>query len=213
MPDDGRSKRAEAAREARREQILASSLKTFAQRGYYQTSVTDLVSAAGVARGTFYLYFDSKSAIFLELLDELLVRLRASVARVDRSAGSPPMEAQLHAIVLRLLEALTSNRDLTRVVFREAVGLDDEVDARLRAFYGSLRGFVVHALDLGVAMGVVREGLDRGVTAAAIVGSLRGVVTTYVVESDAPFDGQAVASAIVDLTMRGIIVADPADSA
>jgi AcrR family transcriptional regulator len=61
---DGRVRRGHETREARRAQILESALTVFATKGYHETSVTDLVDAAGVARGTFYLYFDSKEAIF-----------------------------------------------------------------------------------------------------------------------------------------------------
>ncbi len=117
---DGRTVRAERVREQRRRQILDSSLRVFSERGYWNTSITDLVRAAGVARGTFYLYFDSKSAIFLDLLEELLVRVRRAVTGVNPSTGSS-VEAQLEIVVHQLLETLSQNQHLTRIVFREAV--------------------------------------------------------------------------------------------
>ncbi len=40
----------------------------FAAKGYHGTRISDIIDAAGIARGTFYLYFESKSAIFLELI-------------------------------------------------------------------------------------------------------------------------------------------------
>ena len=67
---DARTKRAEAMRESRRAHILHTALEVFATNGYHQTRVSDIIEAAGIARGTFYLYFESKSAIFLELLEQ-----------------------------------------------------------------------------------------------------------------------------------------------
>ena len=61
---DGRVARAEKARVERRAALLSTARQVFAQHGYHSTSIDDLIDAAGVARGTFYLYFESKRAIF-----------------------------------------------------------------------------------------------------------------------------------------------------
>ena len=71
-PLDGRILRANARREHRRALILDSAVETFSTKGYHQTRVADIIKSAGIARGTFYLYFESKNAIFLELLEGLL---------------------------------------------------------------------------------------------------------------------------------------------
>ena len=200
---DGRTARAERNRELRRRQILDSSLAVFASQGYWSTSITDLVKAAGVARGTFYLYFDSKQAIFLDLLDELVGRLRGVVHGVDPTAGAT-VEAQLQAIVSKVLQTTAENRHLTRIVFREAVGLDADVEARMTAFYDELRAYLRHTLELGAALGFVRAGLDRETTAACILGALRGVVLRYVVDHDEAFDPDEVAGAVVDFALGGV---------
>jgi AcrR family transcriptional regulator len=41
----------------RKQQILEASARVFAQKGYFAASVSDIIEEAGVARGTFYLYF------------------------------------------------------------------------------------------------------------------------------------------------------------
>jgi len=202
--EDGRVRRGQETREARRAQILESALRVFAEKGYHSASVTDLVDAAGVARGTFYLYFDSKEAIFLELLDDLWSHLRANLVGVDLARGAASMEGQLHAIVVRLLRTLVDNRRLTRIIFREAVGLHATVDDRLKAFDDELHGWVARSLALGAALGAVRA-VDAELGATAIVGSLREVVYRYVVRSDDPIDLDAVATALLDHHLRGLL--------
>lgn len=203
MSEDGRSKRAQETREARREQILEAALQVFAVQGYHGASITDLVAAAGVARGTFYLYFDSKDAVFRELLDELLAHLRANVVGIDVSADAPPFEAQLEATVVRILKTVESNRALTRIIFREAVGLDAQVEGRMRAFDESLTGFVARSLDAGAAIGLVHAP-DPEILAACILGTLRGVVERYVVEGDGPVDVHRIARVVVGYALRGV---------
>lgn len=200
---DGRTRRAQETREARRAQILESALQVFSERGYHGASVSDLVAAAGVARGTFYLYFDSKDAVFRELLDELLAHLRSNVVGVDMSPGARPFEEQLVETVARILRTVENNRALTRIIFREAVGLDAAVDARMHAFYDSLAGFIGSALDLGARLGLVRA-LDVDVVATCILGSLRGVVERYVVDTEEPLDVDRVARVVVNHSLHGV---------
>ncbi len=204
---DGRTKRAEAVREQRRAQILDAALRVFAEKGYHGTAVSDVVKAAGVARGTFYSYFDSKDAIFLELLDGLLHTLRNSVHGVERGPKAADTEAQLRQIVAGVLHTAKHNRPLTRIIFREAVGLDEDVDARLNQFYGELRLYLGAALTLGAQVGMTRSVVDTEVAATCILGSLRAVVQRYIVESDADLDIDGLARAVVDFNLRGLMPA------
>ena len=203
---DGRTRRAQESREARRSAILEASAAVFAQHGYHKTSITELVQAAGVARGTFYLYFESKEEIFLALLDELLVHLRANVIGVDLRPGAAPMVTQLVGIVARILRTLVDNRPLTRIIFREAVALDAAVDARLAAFYAELHGWLARSLEVGREMGAVRP-VDANLAATCIVGCFRGVVQSLIVESDATFDVDAVAQGVLGFALHGVGVA------
>lgn len=202
--EDGRVRRAQESREARRLQIKQTALSVFADAGYHATSVSDLVAAAGVARGTFYLYFDSKDAIFLELLDDLTAQLRARIVGVDLSAGAAPLAEQLERTVARLLQATIDNRPLTRIIFREAVGLHAPVDERLRAFDDDLHAYVVRSIAVAQQMDAVRE-LDPAVSAACVVGSVRELVNRLVVSSDAAVDVQAVAAALVAHHLVGLV--------
>jgi AcrR family transcriptional regulator len=202
--DDGRVRRGQESREARRLQIKESALRVFSAKGYHETSVSDLVDAAGVARGTFYLYFDSKEAIFLELLDDLTTHLRANIVGIDTSKGAASMEEQLHATVVRILRTAVENQPLTRIIFREAVGLNAVVDARLRRFDAELQGYVARSLELGTALGVIRT-TDAEIEAACIVGAVREIVHRYVVGSDGPVDLDRLARATIGQHLRGLL--------
>jgi len=201
---DGRVLRGQATRASRTAQIKEAALQVFAEQGYHATSVTDLVKAAGVARGTFYLYFESKDALFLELLDDLIDELRAGIKGVDPSPGQPTVREQLPRVVHRVLHAVDANRALTRILFREAIGLDAAVDARLARFNESIHGYVLRALALGKAMRVVRDDVDDDVAATCIVGSVRYVVQQHIVGADAEPDLERLARGIVAVHLDGL---------
>src|SRR6202171_5431823 len=62
--------------EATRQKVLEAAETVFGEKGYHGASVTEITRAAGVAQGTFYLYFKGKKEIFLDLVDDLGGQLR-----------------------------------------------------------------------------------------------------------------------------------------
>lgn len=58
--------------EEKYDKILQASIKVISEKGYESTSITDIVKIAGIAQGTFYLYFPSKSALIPAIADHLL---------------------------------------------------------------------------------------------------------------------------------------------
>src|SRR5262249_46104444 len=94
---DGRAsmpKIAEQTRAARRDQIVAAALACFAPTGYYATTMADVAAQAGVSKGTPYLYFESKQALFLALHEEwgcgLADRVNAAIAALPETGRRSP---------------------------------------------------------------------------------------------------------------------------
>src|SRR5260370_12498715 len=75
---------AEEARAARRDQIIAAAAECFARSGYHVTTMADIAETAGVSKGTPYLYFPGKEALFIALYEEWDCGL---AARVDAATG------------------------------------------------------------------------------------------------------------------------------
>src|SRR5438046_10621848 len=73
-----------AARDERRQQLIDAAKDVFAKKGYHAATVDDITRAAGVAKGTFYLYFGEKREVYYELVRtflQLVKDIGASVAR------------------------------------------------------------------------------------------------------------------------------------
>lgn len=66
--------------EATRRRILEAAEQVFAEHGYHEASIVKVTEEAGVALGTFYLYFDSKQAVFEALVIDLNTRVRQSMS-------------------------------------------------------------------------------------------------------------------------------------
>lgn len=112
--------------EARREQILAAARARFLADGYVATPISAIVAAAGVAQGTFYLYFESKQALLTELRREVLRDYEQALADVAARPG--PADARLVDAIVAIAAAVVRHRELI-AVFRAA----DRVEATERA--------------------------------------------------------------------------------
>ena len=114
----------ESDRARKRVKLLDAARKTFVDRGYHDTKVDDIVAAAGVAKGTFYLYFPDKRSVFSTLVYALVDRIAEGILHVDVEA---PIEPQVRYNVRHVVDALMADPAMTRILINFAPGLDPAV--------------------------------------------------------------------------------------
>lgn len=108
----GKSKQ-EVVSEFRTGEILAAARKVFATRGFADTTVDEIASEAGIAKGTIYLYFPSKRDIYLGALKQGLLELQERTrAAIDAADG---IRQKLRAFVRTRMEYSEANRDFFRI--------------------------------------------------------------------------------------------------
>src|SRR5262245_49568625 len=164
--------------EARQRQILDCAKRVFAERGFHASSVGDICAAARIGRGTLYQYFPNKKAVFTAILEETLDRVRALMER-QRTREFPPPERVTRAEVVdtsarqlrEVLAVVFDDEHSLRIVLREAVGLDVDVERILGAIDDALIAIVEAELTDARAAGFVRE-LDPRIAATLIVGAV-----------------------------------------
>jgi TetR/AcrR family transcriptional regulator, fatty acid metabolism regulator protein len=70
----------------RRAELASAAAAVFAEQGVANTAVSHIVAAAGVAQGTFYLYFDSKDDVVLAVVERMVTEL---LSEVETAVGTP----------------------------------------------------------------------------------------------------------------------------
>jgi len=200
---DGRVSRAQKAREERRATLLVVARRIFSNKGYHATSIDDLIEEAGVARGTFYLYFESKRAIFDELLDGLFLTLAAQVRRIDVSEGAAPPAEQMNATVEQVFQTLIDNREIARLLLREAIGIDADFDRKLADFYGRIETLIMSAVSTGMQLGLVRP-CDPKIVARCILGLVKEVTHFAFVEREGDVDAHHLVREMIAFTLTGL---------
>jgi len=172
---DGRSTRAQQRREQRRGEIVAAAKRVFKEKGYHAASIGDIIDAAGVARGTFYLYFNSKREIFTELTNEFLGLIRGSVHRISLEPDAPHPIEQMRANFRRVMSTVIAHEDLATIMLRDPGDLDAESRALLDGFFDQVIALIELAVRVGRGLGFARP-CDDHIIAISALGALREVL-------------------------------------
>ena len=154
----------------RRDAILASARKVFARKGYEGTTVADIAKEAGVAAGTVYLYYASKTDLFAALN----LQLFAMINQALQSADVPPdLAAGTRTRIQAVFQAARKHSDLIRLVFLNP-DPRSEVAHRLKRTEEERMGPLAELLRASMEGGIVRPGdpyvLARIINGLVIVG-------------------------------------------
>ncbi|MEE9199623.1 MAG: TetR/AcrR family transcriptional regulator [Dehalococcoidia bacterium] len=195
-------------KEKRREQLIYYAGEIFSEKGYYSANISDIIKRAGVARGTFYLYFEGKRQLFDSIIDTILRETARCLRPIELSPGSPPPLEQLRDNTIRVITYLLENKQLTGILLRHAEGLDKECDEKLDRFYRTLAALIESSLKHGIQMGLVRQCNTR-LTAYGIIGlgkeAIRQLISTH---EDIP-DLDEVVGELMNLGLLGLLLTVP----
>jgi AcrR family transcriptional regulator len=191
-------------REARRAQLVSAAATVFTERGVGSATVGDIVKAAGVAQGTFYLYFDSKDDAVLAVAERFG---DVMIEGIERAVAAPDSDA---------VEKLLALRD----VFDDSATLADAAELveimhhpGNRAIHDRLAEHLTPRL-VAIVERIVAQGVDEGVFAVPdihaaawfVLGGLRSAELAGVPIAQMP----AALTTATELALRALGYAGPA---
>lgn len=194
----------ERAKAERRRQILGAAKSVFAEAGYHGASIHAIIERAQIARGTFYLYFESKAAVFDSILDQAMAELRSRIRRIavdDPSAPAP--QVQLREQVVATLEYVVRDRALATILLSAGHTPEAEASERLEQFFSETRDLLRRAIETGIEIGLVRP-CQPDLVAAAMLGMIRGVIELVVKRADDAKVDEVVSEMLL-VALRGVL--------
>ena len=161
---------------AKRQRILDAALKLFAHEPYQAVTMDRVAAAAGVAKGTLYLYFPSKDALYLGVLNDGL----DTAYRTYQGSADPklPVVERMRRSIAVAVEFFDQRRDFLRFFATEEPRL---AEARNRIIEGSReRGFNFFAslIEEGIRIGVFAR-VDPRLATLTIQGAIRSLLLYY----------------------------------
>ena len=153
----------------RRAQLLRAARKVFRAKGYDGASVSEIVREAGVAQGTFYLYFPSKKDAAVSLRDGLMETMARAVATALESRTS--FEDRLESLIAAGFKVARKNADLFRLAFIGADETHPEMHSESQehaSFLRAITDLFKDAVDAGEM-----EAMDPEIAARLAIGLLQ----------------------------------------
>jgi AcrR family transcriptional regulator len=169
-------KRLTSRGEQTRRALLQAASRLFAENGYHNTSVPDIVRAAGVGHGTFYEYFASRRAILVDLtrqvsdVESRLPRLR-----------SQNLADRIRAEIFWYLSDHVEHLELAKV-WHDAATIDPEIAETRRRERARRQARVRN----GIETAGIRPDIDPEIAAAALTAMLEEFAQRWFVEGEGP---------------------------
>ena len=150
--------------------ILHAALRLFASRGYYHTSIEDIIKESDCTRGALYYHFSSKKELGFAAIDEMLrLVVEQGAGRYLRTAGHP-IDRMLKALddLPTSIQVETGDAPIGGIAARMA-SVDEEFQQRLERAFGALIDQIEEILRRGIAEGQIVESVNARVLSHAFV--------------------------------------------
>jgi AcrR family transcriptional regulator len=168
-------------REQKRRFILKAAAAAFGAKGFHAVTVQDIAQRAGIAHGTFYLYFKDKRDVYRALSHELQSQImevilpRGAAAVLADCADPTALVRERLAGLARLFER---EAVFARVFVYRTPGTDPEFEEQRRKFLCDLTDGIAAVLRAGADRGVFRRH-DPRVAAMCLIGSMDMVIESW----------------------------------
>lgn len=164
--------------ENKRRQILDGSAKIFAKKGYHNASISDICAKSNVARATFYIYFKNKREVFDLLIKHFSRLVLSKITLLSEDSAIQQFNTNIKIVV----ELIIKNRDMSKIVVSEAVGLDSEFNHQLILFYARLVEHIEGALVRIVKEKMLPDDANVRFLAYSVLGLIKEIVYQWAID-------------------------------
>ena len=191
------------------DQLLKAASKVFHQRGYHAAKVSEITREAGVAQGTFYLYFQSKRQAFVELMEGFAGKISGAALGLDWESihKGEDLRQQLVDLYTSIFQICADNRDVADLFFNAATSADERAAAIREEFMGGVEGISAQSLVDGAERGYFRAFKTETIS-RAIVGMFLNIVLRTIIAEGRTFRLRELAEDLVDFELRGLFVTE-----
>ncbi len=182
-----------------RDRILDAALNIFANKGYHDTRMDEIVEASSTSKGSIYFHFPNKERLFLALVDQFadLIERRVREAVEQEAEGIARVRAALQAC----LETFGRYRRPAKVMLVQAVGLGSVFEKKRVDVNDRFANLIKEYLDEAIAIGDIVP-VDTEVVSYAWMGAIYGIVIRWVYTGEP--DSERILSALLPMLLKSV---------
>lgn len=173
MSEDGAKEKASLIREA--------ATKIISQKGYFQTSISEIASEAGISVGTIYNYFETKQEILLDIFSKEFEDRKEFYKELSQQDIT--LVEQIRAILDRHFSQLESHKELLRVIVQERFKPGSKLGNQLDRQYKEVISYVENLVKQALENGQIRK-CEPKVVSMALFGAVESIVAFGVLRGE-----------------------------
>ncbi|MCY8029934.1 TetR/AcrR family transcriptional regulator [Bacillus inaquosorum] len=191
-----RSKKGSKGEESRK-RLLKAAANEFSIRGFHETKVSEIVKRAGLTQPSFYLYFQSKEAIFKELITDFHSRVRKLTASLllENGLNTNDVSKRVLSAVETVFQFLAEDKDVTKIGFF----LNPEAKQMKKDLAMGLK----ENLEAEQRHGYFRSDLDMETVAECLIGMIEHLTDSFLLTGIK--DPASLAAQVVNLLIYGML--------
>ena len=187
------------AKDRKRQEIARAAIKIFSEKGYQQAKIRDIVTSLGISTGTFYIYFEDKRALFVDVVDTVIRTILGDATEAIR---------QEKDILKRLLirgkifyDNYYKYNEILNQLRAEMVGEDGWPHEKIKKAYHALTQPVIRDVQKGIERGIFRK-VDPDLTAYALTGFIEIMCLRMIIGGEYSFEN--IMDFVLDFMMNGL---------
>jgi len=182
--------------------IIAAATKVFAQKGFYQSKISEIAKEAGVADGTIYIYFENKDDILISLFEEqmqaVLDNMNSRIVTLTDPAKKLEEFAWTH------LNLIQKNKDMAEIIQVELRQSGKFMKEYKNEKFSEYLNIIENIIMEGQESGLFKKSVVPNVAKRAFFGALDEVSRCWVLSSRRQYDIKTVAKQISEYFLDGI---------
>jgi AcrR family transcriptional regulator len=192
-------KRITKSADERRQDLMDAAVQVFAEKGIARTTVSDITGVAAVAKGTFYLYFDSKDHLLGALKERFVDQILQHAAKLYDQVGREDWWSLVDETVETFVDFTIRQKDLIHVFVQEGITPETsqtfaECDRKVDAMFAA-------GIEAGVKAGVFRS-TDPELTATLLHHGIEGSLRHAILYGEGEPDRERLITAARELTHK-----------
>ncbi|MCY9374813.1 TetR/AcrR family transcriptional regulator [Bacillus sp. T17B1] len=183
--------------EESRKRLLKAAANEFAIRGFHETKVSKIVKRAGLTQPSFYLYFQSKEAIFEELIADFHSRVRKLTESLLLEGGlnTQDVSKRVLSAVETVFQCLAEDKDVTKIGFF--------LNPEAKQMKKDLAVVLQDNLEAEQRLGYFHSELDMETVAECLIGMIEHLTDSFLLTGIK--DPASLAAQVVNLLIYGML--------
>ncbi len=195
--------------EERKQQIIQAAIKVFSLYGYEKSSIAIVCAEATIARGTLYQYFKNKRTLFREIIESYSKLIKEFMHPMDLSKADciPPSEFLYHRYYM-IFEAVYNNKNIFKVLLREAVSKSSETADLIIKMDKSFINLIQEEVSIGIRAGIYQP-VDAEFVGVWTYYGIRGIIENYIIDQEKPISLDTLAKMAMRMSIAFLLYPGP----